>query len=263
MKIEKIPLHIKELDSMKKYPKELYFLGSSALLQRKKISIVGSRKPNQYARHKTQELAQKLSNANICVVSGGAIGVDAIAHKAAGTENTILVAATGLDKRYPAINSKLIEDVENSGLVISQFKEGSPSTKYNFVIRNELVVALGEILIVTYADLNSGTMRSVEFALKMGKEIYVLAHRIGESEATNKLLKEGKAKAIYDIDEFVKEFVKEFGDVNAEDKISDDFLLFCKSNPTYDETLAKFPTRIFEAELSGEIEVKNGTILLT
>ena len=58
MKIEEIPFQIKELDSMKKYPKELFFLGTSSLLQRKKISIVGSRKPNQYARHKTQELAQ-------------------------------------------------------------------------------------------------------------------------------------------------------------------------------------------------------------
>jgi len=258
MPIQEILFHIKELDFMKKYPQTVHFIGSTKLLQKKKISIVGSRKPNQYARHKTGELAKKLSNANICIVSGGAIGVDAIAHKAAGVENTIVVAATGLDKRYPAINSKLIEEVENKGLVLSQFKEKTPSTKYNFVIRNELVVALGDILIVTYADLNSGTMRSIEFALKMGKEIYVLSHRIGESDATNRLLQEGKAKAIYDIDAFVKEF----GDVSIEDKRQDRFLEFCKTNPTYDETLAKFPSRVFEAELSGEIEVKNGTIVL-
>ena len=243
---------------MKKYPQKLYFFGHINLLQKKKISIVGSRKPNQYARHKTAELAKKLSSTDVCIVSGGAIGVDAIAHKAAGTDNTILIAATGLDKRYPAINSKLIEEVESKGLVLSQFKEKTPSTKYNFVIRNELVVALGDILIVTYADLNSGTMRSVEFALKMGKEIYVLSHRIGESEATNRLLQEGKAKAIYDIDIFVKEFIN----VSTEDKREDIFLEFCKTNPTYDETLAKFPSRVFEAELSGEIEVKNGTIVL-
>lgn len=258
MKIEEISFHIEELDSMKKYPQSLHYIGNTDLLQKKKIAIVGSRKPNQYARHKTAELSQKLSNAKICVVSGGAIGVDAIAHKAAGVENTIVVAATGLDKRYPAINSKLIEEVESRGLVLSQFKKGSPSTRYNFVIRNELVVALGDILIVTYADLNSGTMRSVEFAQKMGKEIYVLAHRIGESEATNKLLQESKAKAIYDIDEFVKEF----SDVKVESENSDEFLEFCKTNPTYDETLSKFPSRVFEAELSGEIVVRNGTIVL-
>ena len=177
--IEKIDFHIQELEDMKKYPKELFFIGDTSLLKRKKISIIGSRKPNQYARHKTQELAKRLSESGVCIVSGGAIGVDAISHNAAGTNNTILVAATGLDKRYPAINKKLIEDVEKEGLVMSQFAQGSPSTKYNFVLRNELVVALGDILIVTYADLNSGSMRSVEYALEMGKEIYVLSHRIG------------------------------------------------------------------------------------
>jgi DNA processing protein len=243
---------------MKSYPKELAFIGKSELLQRKKISIIGSRKPNQYAKHKTQELAQKLSLSGVCIVSGGAIGVDAIAHKAAKSENTIVVAATGLDKRYPAINAKLIAEVEEKGLVLSQFSQGSPSTRYNFVLRNELVVALGEILIVTYADLNSGSMRSVEYALKMGKEIYVLAHRIGESEATNRLLVEGKAKAIYDIDEFVKEF----GVESSRDSIEDTFTQFCKKNPTYDEALSRFPSRVFEAELLGEIAVNNGVITL-
>jgi len=256
--IKEIDFHIDELEAMKKYPANLSYIGDTTLLKRKKISIIGSRKPNQYARYKTEELARKLSLSGVCIVSGGAIGVDAISHKASGVNNTIIVAATGLDKRYPAINKNLIEDVENNGLVLSQFAKGSPSTKYNFVLRNELVVALGDILIVTYADLKSGSMRSVEYALKMKKEIYVLSHRIGESEATNRLLQEGKAKAIYDIDKFVKEF----GAVKVEEKRGDEFLEFCKTNPTYDETLSKFPSRVFEAELSGEIEVKNGFIVL-
>lgn len=258
MQTQEITFHIDALDAMKKYPKELYYKGKLSLLEKKKISIVGSRQPNQYARAKTQELSSKLSHSGLCIVSGGAIGIDAIAHKAAGAENTIVVAATGLDKRYPSINTKLIEDVENSGLVLSQFRDGSPSTRYNFVIRNELVVALGDVLVVTYADLDSGTMRSVEFAKKMGKEIYVLTHRIGESEGTNRLLEEGCAKAIYDIDNFVGLF----GDVTKNSVISDDFLLFCKSNPSYDEAVGKFPTRVFEAELLGEIVVKNGLIEL-
>lgn len=257
--IEEVDFHINECESMKKYPSNLFYIGNKKLLKNKKISIVGSRKPNQYARNKTQELATKLSNAGVCIVSGGAIGVDAISHKSAGSFNTILVAATGLDKRYPSINSALIEDIENKGLVMSQFKKGSPSTKYNFVLRNELVVALGDVLVVTYADLNSGSMRSVEYALKMGKEIYVLAHRIGESEATNQLLEEGKARAIYDIDTFVAIF----GESNVvANKHSDDFLEFCKTNPTYDEALRKFPSRVFEAELSGEIDVKNARVYL-
>jgi len=256
--IESVNFHIEALESMKKYPEQLFYLGNLELLKRPKIAIVGSRKPNQYARELTHQLAAKLSNAGICIVSGGAIGIDAIAHKAAGSANTIMIAATGLDKKYPAINAKLIEDIQTQGLVLSQFSEGSPSTKYNFVLRNELVVALGDILIVSYADLNSGTMRSVEYALKMGKEVYVLAHRIGESEATNKLLSEGKAKAIYDIDAFVSQF----GVTKVESLESDEFLAYCKSSPTYEEALKKFPSRVFEAELSGEIRVKNAKVYL-
>ena len=257
--IRVIDFHINELDAMKKYPQELYYKGNVDLLKRVKISIVGSRKPNQYAREYTHVLASKLSKAGLCIVSGGAIGVDAICHKAAGSTNTIVVAATGLDKRYPAINAKLIENVEQKGLVLSQFQEGSSSNRYNFVLRNELVVALGDVLIVTYADLKSGSMRSVEYALKMGKEIYVLAHRIGESEATNQLLKEKKAKAIYDIDDFVAKFA------NGEKSfaVDDEFLEYCKNIPTYDEVLKKFPSRVFEAELSGEITIKNARVYLS
>ena len=254
--ISKVNTYISELESMKKYPDELFFKGNIELLNRKKISIVGSRKPNQYARQLTHEIAFKLAQVGVCIVSGGAIGTDIIAHKAAGVKNTIMVAGTGLDKCYPAINKNVIQEIESNGLILSQFKAGTPSQRYNFPLRNELIVALGEILIVMYADENSGTMRSVEYAKKMGKEIYVLPHRMGESTATNKLLKQGVAKAIYDIDEFVKSFGK------IEEKKCDDFLEFCKTNPSYDEALKKFPSRVFEAELSGDIEVKNGRILV-
>jgi len=254
--IQKIDFHIDELSAMKNYPQDIFYLGNLELLNKRKVSIVGSRKPNKYAREITRVLAQKLSFRDICIVSGGAIGVDAIAHKAAGAKNTIMVAATGLDKRYPAINRNLIEEIETKGLVLSQFREFTPANRYNFVLRNELVVALGEVLIVTYADNNSGTMRSVEYALKMGRKIYVLAHRIGESEATNRLLMEEKAEAIYDIDSFVARFCG--CDFSIEKQ--DPFLDFCRQNPSYDAVLARYASRLFEAELSGEVEVVSGMV---
>ena len=254
--ISKINTSVLELKSMKKYPDELFFKGNIELLNRKKISIVGSRKPNQYARQLTHEIASKLARADLCIVSGGAIGTDVIAHKAAGMQNTIMVAGTGLDKHYPAVNKNVIHAIEKDGLVLSQFKIGTPSQRYNFPLRNELIVALGEVLIVMYGDENSGTMRSVEYAQKMGKEIYVLPHRIGESNATNKLLEQGVAKAIYDIDEFVKKF----GSVREQK--GNEFLEFCKKNPSYEEALRKFPSRVFEAELNGDIEVINAKIYL-
>ena len=189
---ESIKDHISALDLMKKYPPELFYKGRLDLLKRPKVSMVGTRRPSAYTRQFTYALAKALAKRGICVVSGAAMGVDTIAHEGAGTDNTIAVVANGLDIRYPVINRAMIESIEQKGLVLSQFNDGFRATGWSFVVRNELVVALGDILIVTEADLNSGSMRSVEYALKMGKEIWVLAHRMDESLGTNRLLLEGK-----------------------------------------------------------------------
>ncbi|MFT5835175.1 MAG: DNA processing protein [Sulfurimonas sp.] len=250
--------HICELEAMKSYPKELFFSGHLELLKKTKISIVGSRKPSSYSRSLTHQLSSLLSKHNISVVSGGAMGIDAIAHKGAGESNTISVLPCGINIKYPSINKNLLSSIEKDGLLLSQFKDDFRATPWSFVVRNELVVALGDVLVVAEADLKSGSMRSIEFALKMNKDIYVFAHRIGESEATNELLKSGKAKAIYDIEEFVSKFSKVNSDIVSK---VDDFIDFCRTNPTYDEALKKYPNRIFEAELSGDISIENGRVL--
>jgi len=254
--IKTIDFHISSLDEMKKYPQDLYYIGNTILLNKIKISIVGSRTPNQYAQQQIQQISAKLSLGGVCIVSGGALGIDTIAHQSAGFDNTILVAGTGLDKKYPLTNKKMIEQIEQDGLVLSQFKEGTQSFKYNFPLRNELIVALGNVLIVAYADKKSGTMRSVEYALKMGKEVYVLPHRIGESDGTNWLLESGKAKAIFDIDKFVSQFTN----IQKDDGTIDEFLKYCNTNPTYDEAILKFGAKVFEYELGGKINIENGKI---
>lgn len=252
--IQTIDFHIPELEMMKVYPKPLYYLGNLDLLKRSKISIVGSRHPINYTKMYTQELAQKLSYAGVCVVSGGAQGVDGISHQAAGISNTIMVAGTGLDIRYPSLHVKLIEGIEKEGLVLSQFKAGQPSLKWNFPLRNELIVALGDVLVVTQADLKSGTMHSIEFALKMQKPIYVLPHRLGESEGTNWLLSQGLAKPLYEIDAFVALF----GQIAS--TCNDDFLIYCDTHPLYHDAVAKFSQKVFEYECLGKILIENGRI---
>jgi len=247
---------ISELSAMKRHPSKIYYEGNLELLKRTKISIVGTRKPSKYSRDLTSRLSSALSKAGVCVVSGAAIGIDAVAHKGASSSSTIAVLPCGIDIRYPAINKNLLSDIQNNGLLLSQFDVGFRATPWSFVLRNELVVALGDVLVVAEADMGSGSMRSVEFALKMDKEVFVFPQRIGESEATNKLLDEGKAKAIYNIEQFVSRFAtKEFSDTKG-----DEFLEFCKTNPTYDELLHKYPDRVFEAELNGEIIIENGRV---
>lgn len=254
--IKKLHSYIPELESMKKYPVEISYIGNLDLLKKPKVSIIGTRRPNQYSKHYTHLLAQKLASVGVCIVSGAAMGVDAIAHLGAGASNTIAVAANGLDIRYPTINKELIKSIENEGLVLSQFNNGFKATNWSFVVRNELVVALGNILIVTEADLNSGSMRSVEYALEMNKEIYILPHRIGESEGTTELVKKGLAKIIHDIDEFSAQFgviAKTF---------NDPFLDFCASKPTFDYAVSLYGEKVYEAELDGKIKIENGFIVV-
>ncbi|MDD5212435.1 MAG: DNA-protecting protein DprA [Sulfuricurvum sp.] len=254
-----VPFSISELNAMKKYPDALYYKGSLELLSRPKISIVGTRHPSVYTRGVTLELAKKLSAAGMVIVSGAASGVDTSAHQGAGVQNTIAVLPSGIDIRYPRSNDKLIEAIEKQGLILSQFEPDFMTREWSFVVRNEIVVALGEVLIVTEADLGSGSMRSVEFALEMGKQIYVLPHHIRESEGTHRLLLEGKAKGIEDIDLFVAQISK-----SALNTMNDTpFVAYCRSMPTYEEVIAKFPSEIFEAELGGIVEVRNGRVFVT
>jgi DNA processing protein len=102
-------------------------------------------------------------------------------------------------------------------------------------------------------------MRSVEFALKMGKKIFVLPHRIGESNGTNQLVEQGLAEPIYDIEKFAQSY----GVVPKDNSIQrDEFFYFCQTSPTLDEAVARFDSRVYEAELEGLVRIENGLIRL-
>jgi len=254
--INEVQFHINELDLMKKYPEKLFYKGNLELLKKPKISIIGTRRPSSYTKQMTAKISSGLSKRGICIVSGAAMGVDSIAHQNAQAKNTIAVMANGLNLKYPSVNKSIIESIENNGLTLSQFEKDFRATPWSFVIRNEVVVALGDKLIVSEADLKSGSMRSVEFALKMQKEIFVLPHRLGESEGTNYLIKNNLAKAIYDIDEFLSNFA-------VENTMNDDeFLEYCKKGPSVEEAISRYGNLVYEYELEGKIELKNSFIIV-
>ena len=250
-----ITKELKELNYMKKRPEKVYFKGNLELLEKRKIAIVGSRKPIAYTKQFTHQLAAKLSSYDIAIVSGAAMGVDAISHNAAN-KNTIAVMANGLNIKYPKTNTNLIKKIEEQALCLSMFEDDYKAKVYSFVQRNELVVALSEALIITQADKNSGSLHSANFALKQNKKIYVLAHRIGDSEGTCELIKNNLAEAIYDIDEFIHKIIGN----NIKTQKKDDILDYFDSNPELNNAIKKFGTKIFEYELEGKIKIENGII---
>lgn len=248
-----IDFTIEELKCMKKYPSELFYKGDTKLLEKRKVSIIGTRRPTSYTKKFTHQLSNQFAKRDIVIVSGAAIGVDAVAHNSAGADNTIAVVANGLDIKYPAINAKLIKSIEDQGLILSAYKNGQKARNYTFVHRNEIVVSLGEILIVTQADEKSGSLTSVKYALDMGKKVYTLPHRLDESIGTQKLVSEGLIEPIYDLEAFLSSF----GEVKISNNDLNDYL---NTFPLYEDALLRYKEKIFELELEGLITIENGYI---
>ena len=258
MQTQRLSRPVAALEAMRRYPKQLFYRGDIMMLDRPMVSIVGMRRASSYTLHTIQALAKALALRGVAVVSGAAMGVDGAAHRGAGSASTIAVLGNGLDIRYPAVHQGLIEAIEREGLVLSPFEDGFAPTQWSFVMRNEIVVALGEALIIGEADENGGTMHSARYALRMGKPIFVLPHRLGESSGTWKLVREGQAEVIDDIEAFASRF----GKVTAVKTPKDAFYYFCQTMPTLDEALARFGERVYEAELEGIVTVRDGIVSL-
>ncbi|MDR1285477.1 MAG: DNA-processing protein DprA [Campylobacteraceae bacterium] len=244
----------KELSRLKNPPKQLFAIGKKELLERKKIAIVGSRRALYYSKDATQKLSNMLSSNGVVVVSGGAMGIDAAAHTGA-FPNTIAILANSLDIFYPKINYKLLDDISKHGLLLSEYKPVTYATKYSFVLRNRLVVGLCDALVIAQADLNSGSLRSAEFALELGVPIYVLPHRLKESEGTDMLIKEEKAKIIENLSEFADMFAGQSSQKSLHVHVKDEILEFCSKNSDLNMCLRKFGEKIFEYELEGKIKI--------
>ncbi|MDR2341443.1 MAG: DNA-protecting protein DprA [Campylobacteraceae bacterium] len=252
----------KELLRLKNPPKKLFAIGKKELLECKKIAIVGSRKASYYSKEAVRKLSSILSSNKIVVVSGGAMGIDAAAHIGA-FPNTIAVLANSLDIFYPKINYKLLKDISEKGLLISEHQPTTCATKYSFVLRNRLVVGLCDALVIGEADLSSGSLRSAEFALELEVPIYVLPHRLNESEGTKMLLREGKAKEIENLSDFADTFAGKSLQKNLDILcIGDEILEFCAKNSDLNICLRKFGEKIFEYELEGKIKIADMKVSL-
>jgi DNA processing protein len=254
-KVKQLTKLPKPFKIIKNPPKNIYYIGDLNLLKKPMISIIGSRRPRNYTRDLTTYLANKLSQRGIVIVSGGAIGVDTIAHSNS-YPNTIAVMANSLDIYYPAINRKLFDNIYQNSLALSEYQENYRARPYSFVLRNRLVVSLGECLIVTEADENSGSLTSIKYALEQGKKIFVFPHRVKESIGTQKLIQSGQVEVIYDIDHFIDKF-----NTTKLDK-QDEILSFCSTNPSLNSALKIYGDKIYEYELDGKIIIKDLKVYL-
>lgn len=229
----------------------LYAVGNLNLLAQPKVAIIGTRKPNQYARQLAATLAQSLSQAGFVIVSGGAIGIDCIAQS--NSVRNILVSPAGLNRIYPKENAKLFESIRANGLLLSEYEGESMPYAHSFLERNRIIIALSDIVIIPQADQKSGSSSSANLCVALQKELFVLPHRLHESLGTQELLAQNRAHAIYDVAQFVGMLCSRF-EIHKEVVSEDALLAFASKQGLFSDALQLFGDKVFEYELEGKIQ---------
>jgi DNA processing protein len=166
------------------------------------LAIVGGRAATPRGCRLAADLAGAAVERGYTVVSGGALGIDAAAHRGAldagGT--TYAVLGCGVDVVYPDRHTALFDDIAASGALISEFSPGTPPKGWHFPVRNRLVVALSEVVVVVEARRRSGALITAARAGEMGRRLFV----VPGSEGTDELLAKGAATGVTGVSDLVR-----------------------------------------------------------
>ncbi|MFJ5962724.1 DNA-processing protein DprA [Pseudarthrobacter oxydans] len=169
------------------------------------IALVGSRDSTSYGASVTGDLAYSLAQRGFTVVSGGAYGIDAHAHRAAlagasGAVPTIAVMAGGVDRFYPSGNDDLLRAVSNQGAVLAEVPPGSAPTRYRFLQRNRIIAALSAVTVVVEARWRSGALNTAHHAETLGRAVGAVPGSVhsANSAGCHRLLRDGGAVCVTD-----------------------------------------------------------------
>lgn len=186
------------LTSIPRKPQALYYSGTLPQKRQKSVAIVGTRKPTAYGREVAATLARDLARRGVVIISGLALGIDAIAHKAAldagGT--TLAVLGNGLHKIYPHTNRALgMRILDEGGAIITEYEEGIEALPHHFLSRNRIVSGLADAVVIIEAAKRSGTLNTAMHALEQGREVFAVPGNITSplSAGCNALLLQGAA----------------------------------------------------------------------
>ena len=189
------PLYPQQLLDDEQYPNFIFAKGNIDLLKQPQIAVVGSRQASLYGLESTKKICRHLSDSNVVITSGMAIGIDAIAHQCALNSHTPTIAVLGMDIEtiYPKQHKKLYHDILKNGLIISAVPLNMHYHPRIFPERNRIISALSQAVIVVEAYKNSGAMHTVNHALDQDRAVYALPGRIDQPQAQgcNHLIQSG------------------------------------------------------------------------
>lgn len=191
-------------------PPELLYYKGETKADEFTLAIVGTRKYSTYGKQVVDRMVSKLSENNLTIVSGLALGIDSLAHSACLEKNnrTIAVLGTGLDKQniYPSSNRYLAEKiVDQGGAIVSEFPLGTPPLKHHFPQRNRIISGLSLGTLVIEAGIKSGALITAYLALEQNREVFAVPGSIFSetSKGPNSLITKG-AKPIISAEEIIE-----------------------------------------------------------
>ncbi len=195
---------------IKSAPYILFCRGNIELFSKSlKLAVVGTRKPTNYGLIVTEKITRDLVNEGFVIVSGMAMGIDAVAHKTAldNSGSTIAVLGCGVDICYPAINRKIYDSICKRGIVISEFPPGKRTSRRVFPSRNRIVAGLSLGVLITEGSAKSGALITASYAAEFGRDVFVVPGPITSemSSATTFLLKQG-AKVVSSVEDVLDEY---------------------------------------------------------
>jgi DNA processing protein len=189
-------------------PPVLFLRGRPDLLDEPAITVVGARRATARSRDVAERLGHGLANAGLCVASGMVLGIDGAAHRGAllAKGDTIAVLGRGADQPYPPSHGRLFRDILDRGLVVSEFAPGTPPLPHHLPRRNRILAALSRAVVVVEAGARSGALITVDHALDLGLEVWVVPWPIDlpACEGSNRLLGEG-ARHLLSVASFVQD----------------------------------------------------------
>lgn len=181
-------------------PIALYCKGDTSLLKTSALAVVGTRTCSEYGIYAAKYFSGEIAAAGVTIVSGLALGIDAIAHEAALNAHgkTIAVLGSGLDKMTPVSNYGLFKRICKEGLVISEYAPEVEGSKYTFPERNRIISGLSIGVLVVEAGERSGSTITATLANEQGREVFAVPGQINapKSQGTNFLISEGAMIAV-------------------------------------------------------------------
>ncbi|EAC2784285.1 DNA-protecting protein DprA [Listeria monocytogenes] len=190
-------------------PPILFCKGNIDLLQRQAIAIVGTRQMSEYGRKACVKIASELSVHDLTIISGMAIGIDTIAHKATLNKNgaTIAVLGSGVNKIYPKKNEFLAKEIAKEGLLLSEYLPSQEAKRWHFPERNRIISGLAIGTVIIEAAERSGSLITADIALEQNRQVFAVPGNIfiDTWQGTNYLIQEG-AKLVMNADHIIEEF---------------------------------------------------------